>query len=89
MYKITHKLCPDYLHLALSRRSDIHDYYTRNVHNFDISARRTAQSCKSFLYCAPLLYDSLPEDIKQAKSIDSFRKKCRNLIFVNQINETV
>ncbi len=84
IYKINHHLCPDYLYSRLNTRSNIHSYFTRSNQHFNIPYRRTVQSSKSFFYTAPTLYNALPNDIKSATSLKSFKNKCRTLIFTNQ-----
>ncbi len=85
MYKISHGLAPDYLQSALSMRSEVHHYSTRSAQDFNITTRRTAEACKSFLYCAPILYDALPNEVKQINSIKAFQLKCKGMIFSSQV----
>ena len=76
MYKIKHKMLPNYLIDIFTNTSEIHDYSTRqNEFNFALPKPNTNFKKKSFSYRGAEAWNGLSRDLKSAKSIFSFRTK--------------
>ena len=81
-YKAIHSLTPEYL-------SDILQLYipVRTLRSSDknllstTSYKQINYGGRSFAYAAPKLWNSLPTDIRQASSVDSFKRKLKTYLF--------
>ncbi len=82
VYKITNKLSANYL--TFPTVSNVHDYSTRQTGHIYVAMRRTTSSSQSFMARAPLLFNDLPNDIKQCTSVAQFKKQCKNYLMTNQ-----
>ena len=79
-YKIVNNLCPYILQNKFQERSSISKYNTRNKR--DLHLQRPSLECvkKSFFYTGARAWNSIPQSIKDARSVVAF-KKDRKLIF--------
>ena len=59
---------------------NLHSYATRNAHKFHLPKVRTSISHKSPLFQGPLLWNSLPEDIRESKSVNVFKMKYKQYL---------
>ena len=74
MYKIFHRLCPDYLHDLLPPTvAQRNPYPMRNPTNLTIPATRTESFRRSFIPSTIRDWNSIPDNIKSAPSIASFK----------------
>ena len=74
MYKSIHGLCPSYIKDMFVSRSLVHDL--RNMkHKLSLPKPRTDYLKKSFSYCGAEVWNSLPPEIRGAKSLSLFKKK--------------
>ena len=80
MYKFSNNELPISFKNYFTRRSDIHDYPTRQLHDFSHTKNKKAFSDHSVRTCGPILWNSLPKAMKSSKSIKHFRVQLkRNL----------
>ena len=71
MFKYQRNLLPQSFDNMFTKRKDIHTYNTRNKDNYQISAHKI----KGILHTGPRIWNSLPYNIKNAKSISQFKTK--------------
>ena len=77
VYKCQHGLAPDYLVSKLVKRSNIHNYNTRQKDNINIEFRRTSTAKRSFFDHALNLWNKLRDETKNCTSINSFKRSAR------------
>ena len=66
--------------ITLKKRSDIHDYPTRQINNLTLSLNRKSFSDHAIRTSGPHLWNSLPKKLKDSKTVKQFR---------NQLKETL
>ena len=75
LYKIKNNLTPDYLSSLLPPvHQQQHNYNTRNSQNMVSYHCRTAYHHNSFFPSSVRIWNNLPQNIKESKSIASFKK---------------
>ena len=76
VYKSLNCLAPDYLSSKFIQRSDIFSsYYLRDSENkLAVPLPHTNYFRNSFCYSEAVLWNSLPSDVRQTKSLTSFRQ---------------
>ncbi len=82
MYLHKNKTLPKPIQNLFKPNTDTHNYNTRHNQDPHIERRRTHQSTKSFLHQAPDTWYNLPQDIKDVRSLNSFKNKLKK--FINQ-----
>ncbi len=83
VYKIYNNLSANYL--KFNTTSDIHNYSTRQADHIYIPMRRTAISTNSFMSRGPVLYNNLPDNIKQMSSLMKFKQACKKYLLLLQM----
>ena len=75
MFKCIHGLAPHYLSNDVTMVVDIHGYDTRSSENMDLYVPRYIKElCKrSFLYTGSMLWNDLPDVLKESSSLDVFK----------------
>ena len=66
-----------------SRRSQVHDYQTRHVNNYNITFNKKSFSDRAIRTTGPILWNSLHESLKESKTIKHFRKNMKETIIHN------
>ena len=85
LYKINNNLSPKYLKSSFNTVASIHQYSTRQRNHLFVPIRRTTMSCRSFMHCMPVLYNTLPDDVRLSLSLTIFKSKCRLYLLHNQV----
>ena len=82
MYKILNGLAPNYLADFVTLTSDIHNINTRRRNNsIWINKNITSKiHRKSFYFYIANIYNSIPQNIRQSKSVNSFKKQINTYI---------
>ena len=81
VFKIRQGLAPSYLTERFTRVEETHTYNTRGSgRNFSVSDE-ICGSLVSFSYTAVKLWNQLPDDLKEARTLTLFKKKLREFIF--------
>ena len=80
MYKFYINDLPVAFNDYFKKRSDIHDYPTRQINNLTLSLNRKSFSDHAIWTSGPHLWNSLPEKLKDSKTVKQFR---------NQLKETL
>jgi len=91
MYKFTHGLLPPGFNDYFCTQSDIHTYNTRTASHsaLGISFARTNRRKKSLKTIGPYLLNDLPLNIRQSKSIASFKYHPKELPVTKQLTSVV
>ena len=79
MYQHKHNLLPKPLMLLYTPNTETHNHNTRHRLDPHITTRRTQQYNNSFLHKAPEIWYNIPEEIKNAKTLNSFKTKITKL----------
>ena len=81
VFKIRQGLAPSYLTERFTRVEERHTYNTRGSgRNFSVSDE-ICGSLVSFSYTAVKLWNQLPDDLKEARTLTFFKKKLKEFIF--------
>ena len=73
IYKCRNNLAPDYLRDLFFTNDDTHSYNTRNAADFRLPKTRTEFYRRSFLVSSQLLWNNLPNNLKQHHTLNSFK----------------
>ena len=63
-----------------------HCYETRNKNNPIPTSHRLIGSQKSLTYSVPVLWNTLPDQVKNAKSLSLFKKRCKDYLLAKYVN---
>lgn len=79
IFKIQHKLLPQYLEQYLIPRCMKYSYNIRSKNNFDIQLSRTTHMQKSLFNDGLRLFNALSPDIKNSPNVRIFQHKLKNM----------
>ena len=68
-----------------SHRTNSQDFYV-TVFYFSTYIRKHCEVNRAFAYSAPRMYNSLPDDVKEARNIDTFKRKLKIFLFTEAYN---
>ena len=85
MYKFSINDLPVAFKEYFRKRSDIHDYPTRHVNDLDVTNNKKSFSDHSIRACGPTLWNSLPAEIKNSKSVNHFRNQYKHKLIQNYV----
>ena len=71
---------PTYLMSMFSLNCHVHDHNTRNVTKFHISVVTTNSMHKSIRHSGPIVWNSIPEVIRNTRSTCTFKKRLKHLL---------
>ena len=79
MFKAIHGLAPHYLCNDVTMVVDVHGYNTRSSENMNLYVPKyTKEICKrSFAYKGSMLWNDLPDEVKESSSLDAFKSNYR------------
>ena len=80
MFKCMNNRAPSYLANMFQKRSQIHSYNTRNANNLNPPKCRTALAQQSFSYRGVAVWNSLPTEIRNLSSLNTFKRSMRNFL---------
>ena len=87
MYKCKNRLFPRYITDLFPINASIHFYQTRSSNDFHFPKIRTSYA-KSTLFCTgPKLWSSLPNEIKNSVSLQSFKRKLKKHLINSYRNQ--
>ena len=80
-FQSVHGLAPDYLTNRVIMRLDIHPHDTRSSRSSDVHPRRVKKEIfrRSLEYSGAICFNSLPSQLKNCTSVDSFKTMYRRL----------
>ena len=81
VFKCVNGLAPDYLGKYFIKRSAVHNKNTRGCNNFVVPRCRLSMGQRAFYFRGPKEWNGLPDNIKNTKDIDSFKRRLFNRIF--------
>ena len=83
MYKITHEIAPKRLIDSFTFTRDTHELSTRSSHNNMIQVPEPKLEIfkNSLKYQGPILWNSLPPQLKTASDIECFKRMYKQLYF--------
>lgn len=76
IYKMTKNLLPEYLRTILVSGNEIHDYPTRQTNDLRVVSFVMSTTQRSIYYKGVRIFNSLPGDVKQARTIPEFKRGC-------------
>ena len=88
MYKYNNNELPNIFHSMFPPNRSIHNYPTRRSNEFHLPLLRTLLAQNTFVYDGPKFWNSLSNDIKNAKTIHSFKRKLKSLLLKSYNNQT-
>ena len=77
MYKFTIHDLPAAFNIFFKKRSEIHDYPTRHVNDFNHTKNKKVFSDQSVRTQGPILWNSLSKTVKSSKSLNIFRTQLK------------
>ena len=80
IFKTLHSNNDDELHANLLKHSDIHNYNTRGADKFNIPKYNKSKSQCNIDFSGTKIWNSLPVNIKNSKTISEFSKEIKNLL---------
>ena len=80
MYKYNNNSLPDIFNSIFLKNQSFHNYPTRQSNQFHLPRLRTLLAQNTFLYTGPKFWNSLDADIKNARSLSSFKYKLKFLL---------
>ena len=83
MYNYNTNTLPRIFDSMFPRNQSFHNYPTRQSNEFHLPLLRTLLAQNTFIYTGPKLWNSLESDIKDAKSLYSFKKKLKSSLFIS------
>ena len=84
MYLCSKNKIPLRISKQFNLNSSIHNYSTRNSINFHIPMIRTLVSKNSIFFKGPMVWKSIPHEIKNSPSLQCFKRKLKVTLFENQ-----
>ena len=79
VYKSLNNLAPDYLRATFVNRDNVTSYTLRDTTNkLAVPKPHTDYLRKSFSYSGATLWNSLPKELRQAKSLEILKSGCKN-----------
>ena len=78
MYKYYNDLLPKIFKDFFTKRSDIHNYYTRNCENLDHTKNKKVFTDRAVRTTGPILWDSISDLAKNANSLKHFRQQLKS-----------
>jgi hypothetical protein len=77
MYRFSINDLPVAFNDYFTKRSDIHDYPTRHVNDFNLTNNKKSFSDHAIRTSGPILWNPLPKTIKESKSVKHFRNQLK------------
>ena len=77
-FKIVNMLCPKGLQNKFIERCALSNYKTRNMKNLHVQKLKLEHTKRSFLYTAPNTWNSIPQAIRNAETIERFKKELKS-----------
>ena len=77
MYLCFKGLLPNALLNSFTLNCKTHTYFTRNCANYHLPPIRTSLSYKSIFFQGPITWNSLPDEIKETCTLQSFKRKLK------------
>lgn len=76
IFKLTNNLLPEYLTNIIKRGRNIHSYRTRQIDDIRVASFTMTTTQKSVYYSGIRIFNELPMDIKNARTVSEFKRNC-------------
>ena len=73
-FKCLYNLVPKYLTQYFTRNADLHDHVTRRSNDLHPPKPKRNMGKRTFKYAGAIYFNSLPNYVKSARSVNSFKK---------------
>ena len=83
MFKYSINDLPRAFKTFFSKRSDVHNYPTRHGNDFNMTNNKKTFPDRAIRTNGPILWNSLPENMKQSKSLKHFRTQLKQNLIQN------
>ncbi|XP_046737531.1 uncharacterized protein LOC124406219 [Diprion similis] len=83
VYKMKNGLAPEYLRSEIRTVSERHGYNTRNKNDLEVRRTRTVTAGRTLVYEGFQVYNELPREIKNARTIEIFKGLVKEYIKIN------
>jgi len=80
MYLCFNKFLPTSMQEHFHLNNSLHNYQTRNALNFHFPIIRTTSFKKSIFVLGPVVWNNIPNNIRESPSINIFKRKCKHFI---------
>ena len=80
MYRYFENMLPESFNTFFTKRSDIHDYHTRNSCSINPTRNKLVFSDKAIRTTGPKLWNSLDDQIKKSFSTKHFRNSYKSTL---------
>ncbi len=80
MYKYNDRLLPKSLQTMFKQNQDFHSYNTRHRSNFSAPKHKSTTYHRSIMQMGPEIWNKIPDEIKKANSINTFRNKYKKYL---------
>ena len=84
MFKCLNNLAPEYLSNSLKYTHELHPHNTRNASNLNLNIPKpkTSTFMNSFSYQGPLIWNTLPTNVRDSNNIHTFKTHLKETVFV-------
>ena len=80
MFNYSHNNLPQVFDSMFPKNFSLHKYPTRQSNEYHLPLLRTVKAKSTFIFSGPKFWNSLPDDIKTAPSISSFKYKLKEFL---------
>jgi len=80
MYKYSINRLPNVFNDYFTKRSDIHNYQTRHINDFNITKNKKAFPDRAVRTCGPFLWNTLDKSLKHSNSVKHFRNQFKQVM---------
>ena len=88
-FKIVNMLCPEGLQNKFLERSALSNYKIRNMKNLHVKKLKLEHTKRSLLYTAPNTWNSIPQAIRNAETIERFKKELKSHLLSFELKDTI
>ena len=86
MFLCHKRLLPSFLLTCFDLNQDVHNYNTRNASNYHLPKIRTTCMKNSFFFQGPVIWNSIPPEIKSSNTLNLFKTKFKQFLLNNYNN---
>ena len=83
MYNYTYDLLPDIFRSMFMKNRSLHQYPTRHSDEYHLPLLRTSFAQNTFLYEGPKYWNSLFDNLKNAPSLNTFKKRLKSFLLLS------
>ena len=81
MYKYNNDLLPNTFKNLFSKNHSFHQHSTRQSEEYHLPLLRTSFAKNTFIYDGPKLWNSFTDSLKNAPSLNTFKKRLKTFLF--------